>query len=496
MKSLKFSNLSAHMRYNMAALVAILSVFLVITLLQAYFTWRSINDERLNRERMEVNVNNERIDLLKEKTQDILMNSVAAFEQQLDSAEYVEPLLVAIMRQNDELLGVALAYKPNYLKKQKGLYAPYVFRKDGNIRKTLVSYDYTQHEWYSKAMKSGRAEWSEPYTSNYVNTSMVTFSVPLKNKSGRQVAVLSGDLAMSDLAYVTDSLYHKSSLRSIVVLFMQMVGLLLIIVISWRAIVSMRRFKNVSNENKQIADELSIATNLQSQILPREYPVYKGLEIRASLVPGAQVSGDFYDFVLQDDKLLFCIGDVATHGIGACIALAVTRTACRSSMMARQEPLTNMMNYMNQTLVGINKNEMFATLFICQLDLLTGTLLYCNAGHPAPYMLTGKTIVALDAKPNVPLGITEWDYEEQQVQLESGDTIFLYTEGITEALNGQNVPFGRKKLALHLKNASENADSPEALLKRIDTAMRYHLGTEGKAEDDLTMMAVRYNLVK
>jgi len=496
MKSLKFSNLSAHMRYNMAVLAGILSVFLVITLLQAYVTWRSINDERMNRERMEVNVNNERIDQLKESAKDVLMNSVAAFEQQLDSAEYVEQLLVTIMHQNTELLGMAIAYRPDYFEKHKGLYAPYVFKRDGNIRKTLVAYDYTQHECYAKPMKSGRAEWSEPYMSNYANASMISLSVPLKNKAGHRVAVLAVDLAMADLAYVTDNPYHKNSMRSIMILIMQVVGLLMILIIVWGAIVSMRKFKVVSNENKQIVDELSIATTLQSQILPREYPLHEGLEIKASLVPGTQVSGDFYDFVLRGDKLLFCIGDVATHGIGACIALAVTRTACRSSMMARQEPLTNMMNYMNQTLVGINKNEMFATLFICELDLSTGTLLYCNAGHPAPYRLTGKTIVPLDAKPNVPLGITEWDYEEQQVQLEPGDTLFLYTEGITEAVNGQNVPFSRKKLALHLRNASEGGDNPEALLKRIDTAIQHHLGTDGKAEDDLTMMAVSYNLVK
>ena len=496
MKSLKFSNLSAHMRYNMAVLAGILSVFLVITLLQAYVTWRSINDERMNRERMEVNVNNERVDQLKESAKDVLMNSVAAFEQQLDSAEYVEQLLVTIMHQNTELLGMAIAYRPDYFEKHKGLYAPYVFKRDGNIRKTLVAYDYTQHECYAKPMKSGRAEWSEPYMSNYANASMISLSVPLKNKAGHRVAVLAVDLAMADLAYVTDNPYHKNSMRSIMILIMQVVGLLMILLIVWGAIVSMRKFKVVSNENKQIVDELSIATTLQSQILPREYPLHEGLEIKASLVPGTQVSGDFYDFVLRGDKLLFCIGDVATHGIGACIALAVTRTACRSSMMARQEPLTNMMNYMNQTLVGINKNEMFATLFICELDLSTGTLLYCNAGHPAPYRLTGKTIVPLDAKPNVPLGITEWDYEEQQVQLEPGDTLFLYTEGITEAVNGQNVPFSRKKLALHLRNASEGGDNPEALLKRIDTAIQHHLGTDGKAEDDLTMMAVSYNLVK
>lgn len=491
MSKLKLDRIKQGMHYNMTILGSILLVFMLTTLLQAFFTWRSINNERLNRERMEVNVKNEKIDNLKEKVADVVSNSVAGFEHQLGDVQEIEHLLMNMVRQNPELLGSAVAFVPGYHKEQSRLYAPYCYRDDNSIRRKLLVYDYTRYEWYKKPIELGRPEWSEPYTDDDGTfMSMITYSVPLRDSTNRVVAVLTGDLPMSELGYITD-IYHKNSMQSVIILVMQLVGMLLIVFIAWRAIVSMKKLRQVSRVSEQMVDEISLASQLQSAILPHAYPQHSRLAVSASLVNGPQVSGDFYDFSLQGDKFFFCIGDVATHGVGACLAMAVTRTACRASMQDN-DSMSRMLAKMNQTLVEINTNMMYATFFACQLDLSTGLLRYCNAGHLSPYLLSGKDAAPLKVVPNVPLGIMEWEFEEQQLQLQPGDTLLLYTDGIIEAMNQQGTSFGEKRLALHLKKASENGDTPQALLKRIDTAISHHLGTDEKAEDDLTMLAVAY----
>jgi serine phosphatase RsbU (regulator of sigma subunit) len=483
---------SEGLKYNMAILTTILLVFLAITLVQAFFTWSTINDEQKNRERMEANVNKEKREQMKKMVETVVDNSVAGFEQMLENGTEVEQLLVQMLRQNPDLLGAAVAYVPGYHHGKGKLYAPYVFRDSYNIKRKQLNYDYTNYEWFEKPMQSCQAEWSQPYTdTDGTYATMVTYSVPLRDTSGRIVAVLTGDMPVRDAGIITDTIYHESSLRSIIILCLQVAGLLLILLIVWRAVSSMRKFQNVSKENALIIDELSVATKLQHMMLPHSYPTHPKLDLCANLEQGKQVSGDFYDYLLLGNKFIFCIGDVSSHGVGACMAMSITRTACRSCMQ-HNDRLPETFNSMNQTLISLNERNMYATFLAGQLDLDTGILHYCNAGHLLPYLVTKKGAEQLPAKANVPLGITDWDFEEQQVQLQAGDTLFIFTDGIIEALNEQRAAFTEKKLALHLKNAGEDGDRPQALINRINIALRHHLGIDHKSDDDLTMMAVTY----
>lgn len=492
MKKLQHIISRRHMRFNIAVLSAILAVFLITTLLQAVFTWKSINDELENRKKMEVNVQNERIDALKQSVASIVENSAPAFEQELENPKQITQLLTNMMRQNPELLGSAVAFVPDYHSEQGRLYAPYVYRENDIIRTKVLKYDYTQFEWYSIAIENDKRDWCHPYADqDGTYALMTTYSVPLHNTDGKVVAVLTGDLPMSELSYVTNTIYHKSSMRSIIILGMQIFGILLIIVIVWGAVVNMRKIDSVNKQNEFINDELIIASNLQTAILPREYPQHANLRMRAMLKPAAQVSGDFYDFSLQGDKLNFCIGDVATQGIGAALAMIITRSVYRTCIKSHDD-LKSIMNKMNDSLVSINEQHMYATFFAGQLDLQTGHLTYCNAGHLPPYLLGQGEARQMDICANVPLGITEWDFETQEMQLKAADTLFLYTDGIVEAMNVKEESFGEKRLALHLKKAGEHAMKPDAVMKQVNNALQHHLGIDQEAKDDLTMLVISW----
>jgi hypothetical protein len=478
--------------HGIGALSAILLILILTTLLQAYYTWRSINEENRNRRQMEVNVMNEKIDNLKSSVATIVGNSAPVFEQNANDTKQVEQLLFSMVRQNPELLGAAVAFVPGYHPERGQLYAPYVFRQDSIIKKKLLKYDYTLYDWYTEPVENKEAGWCEPYTDgDGTYLAMTTYSFPLRDGDGNIIAVLTGDLPMSELSYLTFNIYHETSRRGIIILCMQIFTMLLILFVGWWAIVSLRKYNKVNKENEEISNEMSIASTLQAKILPREYPKDSRVALSASLVNAPQVSGDFYDFAMQGDFLYFCIGDVATNGLGAALAMTVTRTVYRTSMQ-HHEPLSRMVSNMNQALVGISEQHMYATFFAGRLDLATGLLCYCNAGHLAPFLLSGGDAKRLEVESNVPLGFTEWEFTGQQVQMHAGDVLFLFTDGIVEAMNPQKEVFGDKRLALHMKRACENGDSPEAVVKRIGTALKHHLGVDNPNKDDLTMLALSY----
>lgn len=487
-----FSTQRERLKYNLTILFSIIVVFLITTLIQGYFTWNSINDEQKNRKRIEMNVKNEKIDELKLNVERIVNNSAPGFEQAIDNPQEVKQLLLGMMQKNPEVLGAAVAYVPGYLPDQTELYAPYAYRQDGNIRSKNLAYDYTLYDWYLNVAQKQVSGWCNPYADQDGTFALMsTYSVPLHNSSNQIVAVLTADLPMSVLSQVADTFYHKASMRSIFILSLQIFGILLIIFITWRATASMKKFEALNEEKQRISDELNMASRIQADILPIDNPQHPRLAVNARLEPAPQVSGDFYDYTLQGQKFFFCIGDVANHGMGAALAMTVARTVYRTHTDSEMSP-ARVMCKINQALCNINEEQMYATLFTGMLDLSTGMLTYCNAGHLAPYLLSGGKSDPLPVNPNVPLGLSDWTFEEQQLQLQPSDLLYLYTDGIIEAMNQHQDAFGEKKLALHLKNASNASDTPEALVKRITTALHHHMGVDAEPNDDLTMLAICY----
>jgi sigma-B regulation protein RsbU (phosphoserine phosphatase) len=194
---------------------------------------------------------------------------------------------------------------------------------------------------------------------------------------------------------------------------------------------------------------------------------------------------------VRHDKLFFCIGDVSGKGVPAALVMATMRSLFRS-VTSHEERAAKIVADINNTLAEQNDQNMFVTLFVGVLDLPTGELSYCNAGHNAPLIIRAEhgEVRTMDVQPNLPVGISlGYAYVEQKMQLSYGDTLFLYTDGLTEAENIRHEQFGEQRMEQAL-NASL-ALRPREIVDAMDAQVAAFVG-EAEQSDDLTLMAVRY----
>lgn len=276
------------------------------------------------------------------------------------------------------------------------------------------------------------------------------------------------------------------------VILLQLIGIALMGYILYAAIRNQKRLVDVSEKKSRIESELQIARNIQMAMLPKTFPHYpesKDIDMAGEIVPAKEVGGDLYDFFIREDKLYFCIGDVSGKGVPASLVMAVTRSLFRSVSAHETSPL-RIVTLMNDSMSETNENNMFVTFFLGVLDLTTGHLRYCNAGHNAPVRMGKELAEPLDVVPNLPLGIMNgMRYKEQETDLASGEGLFLYTDGLTEAENADHVLFGTEKmLEAVYRNGGEKAGSQ---LKSMAAEVKAHIrGCE--PSDDLTMLVVRF----
>ena len=217
------------------------------------------------------------------------------------------------------------------------------------------------------------------------------------------------------------------------------------------------------------------------------FPDRKDLDIYASLKPARDVGGDLYDYFIRDEKLYFCIGDVSGKGVPASIVMAVTRTLFRNVSALESKP-HRILSAINNTLSEDNPNNLFVTFFVGVLDLPTGRLRYSNAGHEAPIMLSDdREKLACDS--NVPLGTIEnWEYTMQETTLADQTTLFLYTDGLTEAMDTEHRLFGKKRMIPELDGSMTAREMSDHMSQ---TVRKFMEGAE--QSDDLTMLIIRYS---
>jgi sigma-B regulation protein RsbU (phosphoserine phosphatase) len=236
-----------------------------------------------------------------------------------------------------------------------------------------------------------------------------------------------------------------------------------------------------------IESELNVAHSIQMSMLPKTFPAFpdrKDIELYASLTPAKAVGGDLYDFFIHDEKLFFCIGDVSGKGVPASLVMAVSQTLFRNIAAHTDKP-SHIVETMNENICEGNDNCMFVTLFVGVLDLATGQLRYCNAGHEAPYVQTAL----LPCKSNLPVGVMAGlQFSEQETVMAPGTTLFLYTDGLTEAENASQELFGKKRIN-EVITAFEG--SPQELIETMTTAVHEYAG-DTEQSDDLTMLAFKY----
>ena len=229
-------------------------------------------------------------------------------------------------------------------------------------------------------------------------------------------------------------------------------------------------------------------------MLPEKFPTREDrddVQLYASLTPAKEVGGDLFDFYFRDEKLFFCIGDVSGKGVPASLFMAVTRSTFRT-VSAHESMPDRIVTIMNKTIADMNKNHMFVTLFVGVLDLPTGRLHYCNAGHDAP-LLVGIGVGELPCDPNIPVGfMPTWKYSLQEAQIFTGTTIFLFTDGLTEAMNADYAQFQMERVNDVASRAlAKQEQEPRQLISQMTEAVHQFVG-DAEQSDDLTMMAIQY----
>ena len=254
------------------------------------------------------------------------------------------------------------------------------------------------------------------------------------------------------------------------------------------------QLKETTAQKVSIERDLHIANQIQMGMLPKEFPTYPArddVQIFASLTPAKEVGGDLFDFYFRDGKLFFCVGDVSGKGVPASLFMAVTRSVFRT-VSAHESLPDRIMTSLNKTIGEINESLMFVTLFVGVLDLKTGHMQYCNAGHDEP-LLVGAGVGMLPCDANIPVGVDPtWSYTLQEVDIYAGTTIFLFTDGLTEAENINHDLFKMERVKEVAGLAlSRRQQDPRQLIDIMTDAVHQFVG-EAEQSDDLTMMGIQF----
>ena len=245
---------------------------------------------------------------------------------------------------------------------------------------------------------------------------------------------------------------------------------------------------------ESLKGDLAIASEIQQAILPRVFPPFPDLaqkiDIAASMTPAKDVGGDFYDlFRIDDNRVGFVIADVSGKGIPAAIFMAVSRTLIRATGIRGGSP-ADCITYSNRLLAQESVDCMFVTVFYGIIDVNTGEVTYCNAGHNPPYILKHKGDISPLPMSTDPMagaidGIT---YHEGTLQLESGDALVMFTDGVTEAMSTANEEFGEQRLEDTLEDVAMH--NCQQMVEAIKADVAAFAG-EAEQSDDITVLALK-----
>ncbi len=242
------------------------------------------------------------------------------------------------------------------------------------------------------------------------------------------------------------------------------------------------QLETTTKAKERMESEVRIAHDIQMSMLPHSYPDYKGLDLYAYIAPARGVGGDLYSFLLLNDDLYFCLGDVSGKGVPASLFMAQTIRLFRSIATQHHHPSTIAKRINNELTEG-NEQGMFVTMFIGCINLTTGSMKYCNAGHNPP-ILDGQF---MEVESNAPIGL--WpglDFVGETVENIKDKTLFVYTDGLNEAENVQQEQFGEDRLLEFLSN---HYDSARQVIETLHQEVEKHRGG-AEPNDDLTMMCL------
>ena len=526
----------------------------VSSFIQSYFSVKGIKNGATLRAEGQLEFDRLRIMDVVDQAEAAVRNSVWIARWCLNVPDSQQVVARRVVEDNPMVVGSTLALVPGY-DPQHPLSAPYACREgDKIVIKSLATeeYDYPSQEWFAKTIELGEGYWSEPYVDEGGgNILMTTYSVPIRDESGRMAAVLTADVSLDWLSHLANNIlvYDNAycvvlsrqgkvmvgqegienkkddnkkvqtyttkvertgwtmsivipddeiygGIRRIVMMvtILQLLGVGMLILILRYVAKSQKKYNEVNEKKAAMDKELHIASGIQMGMLPKNFPTSADRDdvtLYASLNPAKDVGGDLFDFYIRDEKLFFCIGDVSGKGVPASLFMAVTRSIFRT-VSARESMPERIMTTMNKTIADMNDSNMFVTLFVGVLDLPTGRLHYCNAGHDAP-LLVGAGVGTLPCDSNIPVGvIPDWKYTHQEALLFTGTTIFLYTDGLTEAEDADHAQFQMERVKdVAVQALAAQKQEPRQLIEQMTDAVHQFVNG-AEQSDDLTMMAIQY----
>ncbi len=471
-------------------------------------------------------------------------------ERHVDNPDSIAVATRLLLQTIENVGSAGVACKENYFPQKGRWYEICSSRQpDGSIYTRQIGgadHDYFQTEWYHNGLTHNGCKWSEPYMDEYgARTMVVSCTHPVRNKQGETAAVTCVDVSLDYLKHMSEYLQiYKDSYYSIRsgkgleivsgadtvpgrnyhiynediektgwvisiiipedVIFadlnrfglifevLMVVGFALLLFILWYAGRDSKRLSISTEKNERLEGELHIASTIQMAMLPKVFPPFSDhpdLNVYGMVNPAKEIGGDLYDFFVRHDKLFFCVGDVSGKGVPAALVMAMTHSLFRN-ITAHEENPAAIVSEMNKALAEQNTENMFLTLFLGVLDSKTGVLNYCNAGHNPPVLMINGEWRMIDCLANLPLGIEmDFPFEPQSTQMAYNDLLFLYTDGLTEAENGNQEQYGERRMMQSL--SSMTGSRPRDIIEQMQASAEAFVDG-AQQSDDLTMLAIRY----
>lgn len=265
------------------------------------------------------------------------------------------------------------------------------------------------------------------------------------------------------------------------------------VILALRVVTRQRRMADaLSASRKRMEQELQIGREIQMSLLPATLPEEREFSVFALCQPAFEVGGDFYDhYFVKKNQLCFCVGDVSGKGVPAALFMSVTKTMIRNYAYGRKIGTADIVREANERISAHNPAGMFCSLFIAILDIKSGSLVYTNAGHNPPFLMNKDgSLEVMKGKHGPVIGACdEIAYAEATIQMKSGDTIIVYTDGVTEAI-GQNGDWYTVDRLRDFLRGYKSA-SPSTIVPAVAEDVKKFKGTAPQA-DDITMICLQY----
>lgn len=521
---------------------------------QYFYSRAGIKAEAMQRAESELKKAELQINVVAAQVETSLKIMTLMAERNLAHPDSMLSISRMIVERTPYMKGAAIAMREGYYESEGKWFEAYSHEQMTGDKSTVVSrrigsaeHDYFQSEWYRNGLEIDSCWWCEPYYDDEgAKEMLVSCSMPIKDRSGEIVGVALADVSLAELqrlsAYLQiypDSYYSIKSGMGIdivtppdtiagrkyhiftedidatgwkmeiiipddvifaelnkvgfVVTIMMIIGLALLIFIMYHSAKDILNLIKINSQNERIEGELNIARNIQMAMLPKVFPPYndrQDLNIYGMVLPAKEVGGDLYDFYIRDNKLFVCIGDVSGKGVPASLVMAVTRSLFRT-ISFNDNDAASIVSKMNDAMAEMNEQNMFVTLFLGVLNLKDGRMEYCNAGHNAPILYSDGKASEIAVKANLPLGILSgFAFESQTTTLNSKDTLFLYTDGLSEAENSGKLQFGTERVLNAIEQWGVGKDAKQEI-ESMETVVKQFAG-DAEQSDDLTMVSIHY----